>query len=69
MQLANLGLAIFVLVLVVDMAVLGLDVVLLLEGIQTITQRVMQNYWLGIPMLLWHSLGTIALAVHFYWRY
>jgi hypothetical protein len=64
--MTNLGLIVFIAVLVVNILGLLLDGFLLLAGFRTITNRVRKNPILGFPILLLQLVGLAGLAIHFY---
>ena len=58
------GLVIFVLVIVVDVAFLILDLVLLLTGQQTITRRAMGEPLVWAIVILWQVFGALGIWLH-----
>ena len=58
------GLTIFVLVVVVDVAFLILDLVLLLTGQQTITRRAMGEPLVWAIVILWQVFGALGIGLH-----
>lgn len=61
-----LGLVTFIVVVVLNSSGLLLDLALLLQGRETITQLVRQAPGLGWPILALQILGVMGLILHFY---
>jgi hypothetical protein len=64
--MTNGGLALFVLVQALNVAGLLLDLWLLSQGIQTVTQHVWRWPLLGLPLVAIQGLACGGLVVHFY---
>jgi hypothetical protein len=62
---ANVGLAVFVVMVVLDAGGLLLDLGLWLLGLPTITSKVMATPGLCVPILALQLAGTAGLALHF----
>lgn len=60
-----MSLAVFVLVLLVDVAALGLDALLYLTDRPTITQRVRARPLWAAAIVGWQLAGVLALVAHF----
>jgi hypothetical protein len=58
------GLVLFLIVLVLNLLGVLLDVVLLAQGLPTISQTVWDHPALACPILFWQALGLVGLAVH-----
>ncbi len=63
------ALALFIVVVVVDVAALLADKGLDTEGLTTITQYVARYPWLGVPLVAWQFVGAAGLAAHFWLGY
>ncbi len=65
---ANVSLAVFVLVVAVNVFGLLLDGWLYRIDAATISQYVWSRPWWGLPIVVWQALGAVAIGVHFYAR-
>lgn len=68
MSLANVGLAVFVAAVLLNVGGLALDGLLWLLDLTTITERVVEDPWLGLPVVALQLAGMCGLVAHFYAR-
>lgn len=65
---ANVGLIIFIAVVILNALGLTLDAILFLLKLPTVTSKVRVHPWYGVAILALQVVGLVALAMHFFLR-
>ncbi len=66
MSIAYIGLAMFIITVIVNVAGLSLDAFLALNDLPTVTDYVRGNHAIGVPILLLQLFAFVGLFAHFY---